>query len=82
MGKMELDYTINYKCITTSGKSAEYNFKRWKHNENPKYEKDVIKWNKESEKAEKQFINTLNKLGWKFTCNIIYNKGGDKNEKG
>ena len=79
MGKMELDYVINYKCITTSGKSAEYNFKRWKHNEDPRYEKDVIKWNKESEKAEKHFIDMLNKLGWKFTCNIIYNKGGDEN---
>ena len=73
---LTLDYIIEYNCITPSGNHTTYRFKRWKILD-PK--SDIGKWslkcNQESEKAEKKFIDSMNKLNWLFSSNIIKMEG-------
>ena len=75
---LTLDYIIEYKCVSPSGAHSTYSFKRWKILD-PK--SDIGKWynkcNQESEKAEKKFIQALNKLKWTFETNIITMEGED-----
>ena len=75
---MQLDFIIIYHCITKEGRNATYSFKRWRTDSDRKEINSMVdKANKESEKAEKKFIDSMNKLNWKFQAEI---KRGDNNE--
>ena len=68
---MILDHVVVYNCITKNNTKTQYSFNRWKTDSNERDIKSMVdKANKESEKTEKKFIDSLNKLGWKFECTI------------
>ena len=75
---MQLDFITIYHCITRENKHASYSFKRWRTDSSDiKIIKMVKKANQESEVAEKKFIDTMNKLNWKFQAEI---KRGDNDD--